>query len=71
MKKLILKYNSRIGKDPFPEIEKITMKLGLKIEETGEAKPGLKRLAVIGNSEKLKELDLALVRYASITRKSA
>ena len=71
MKKLILKYNARIGRDPLPRIQELTEKLGLRIEVANDSKPGLKQVLVVGASDKLHELDRALVRYASITRKAA
>jgi hypothetical protein len=71
VKKLVLKYNARVGKDHLPKIEEMTRRLGLKIEKIEESRPGHKRISVTGQSDKLQEMDKALVRFASITRRAA
>jgi hypothetical protein len=71
LKKLILKYNSRLGKNPLPKIEELAKRFGLKIEKIEESRPGHKVIAIGGSLEKLNEMDQVLVRYASIIRKTA
>jgi hypothetical protein len=59
-----------VGKDHLPKIEEMTRRLGLKIEKIEESRPGHKVIAITGNSEQLQEMDQALVRFASITRRT-
>ncbi len=69
MKKLILKYNTRVGKNHLPKIEEMTKRLGLKIENVEEGRQGLKVVAITGKLEKLHDMDRELIRHASISRK--
>lgn len=71
MKKLVLKFNERVGKSPLAKVEELAKNLGLRIESGPEGKPGQRTIHVLGHSDKLHEMDRALVRYASISRKAA
>lgn len=74
MKKILLKYNVRLGKDKLPEIQELIETHDLKIDSIEDQKESTKWFKVIkvsGNSEKLEKLDKALVRFASITKKAS
>lgn len=74
MKKIVLKYNARIGSDKLSRIQELVEKHSLKIDSIEDEKESTKWFKVVkisGNSEKLQELDKALVRFASITKKAS
>lgn len=74
MKKLVIKFNARLARNPMTKIEEMTTKLGLKIESIEELKRGVSShqrvVSIVGDSEKLQQLDKRLDRYASVTRKA-
>ena len=73
--KLILKYNSIVGKDHLPEIRALTKRLSLEIERvTAESPSGGKKIKVIAVSGKLchlNELNRELIRYPAIASKKS
>lgn len=74
MKKLILKFNNRAGKDMLPKVLAISEELGLKVEKMEERKTGgtlLQTVHLGGDATKLRELDQRMIRFASVTRKAA
>ena len=70
MKKLLLSYNARVGRNPMAKIEEITKKIGVKIESIADKKPGHTVVSLTGPHEKLAEVDKKLLRFPSITRKA-
>lgn len=74
MKKILLKYNARQGSDKLPVIRSLVEKHELEIEsieDIHEHTKWFKIVRVKGDITKLQELDKALLRFASITKKSA
>lgn len=74
MKKLLLKYNARLGNDKLPQIQKLADKHELKIDSVEDLQESptkwLKVVRISGEVSKLQALDKELVRYASIMKKS-
>lgn len=74
MKKLLLKYNARLGKDKLPEIQELIKTHDLKIDSIEDQKESTKWFKIIkvsGSPERLEKFDKALVRFASITKKAS
>lgn len=74
MRKLILKYNARIGTDKLPKIQELVKKHDLKIDAVDDLRENTKWFKVVqvsGKADKLADLDQDLVRHASITKKAA
>lgn len=67
MTKLILQFNTGVGRDCLPEVEEITRSLSLKIESV---KSGARRvIEVTGNTENLFRLSEEMLRYPSVKMK--
>lgn len=68
MIKLILQFNTKVGRDYLPEVEEITRSLSLQIEDlqkTGRRKV----IAVTGKTENLFRLSEEMLRFPSVKMK--
>jgi len=72
MKKLILKYNPRLGNNQMPAIEKMALELNCKIEHAHiDETSKIIIVTVTGSQQSLAEMNERLIRHASIDRKVA
>jgi hypothetical protein len=73
-KKLILRYNAAIGKDPLPKVRELARDLKLEVLEVDDKPKSEKRLCVVyvrGDLADLRELERQLLRFPAITVKLA
>ena len=72
MKKIILKYNPRLGNNQMPAIVKLALELNCTIENSfSDDKTKIIIITVSGDQKALFQMNERLVRYASIDRKVA